>query len=257
MKIWALSDIHLNSTGNRGMQEFGAIWENHHHLIAQAWRKLVRPRDIVLVPGDISWASGLQKALKDLKIIDSLPGTKIIVRGNHDHWWDDLIRLSSQKPSSIYPLEGNALVMQGEVFCGTGGWLAPNDPCFDNLDFKFYKRELSALEMALEDAMRIDQPNGIHLLLHFPPFTTTGKETEFFKLIQKYPVKTCTYGHFHIPEEWDRVPKGWIDGTFYQLASTDYLKHHPTCIWDTGEDQWAHPDLLHHQTGMVATQLLS
>jgi predicted phosphohydrolase len=45
---------------------------------------------LVLVPGDLSWAKTLNAALIDLNWIDALPGTKIIIKGNHDYWWGSL-----------------------------------------------------------------------------------------------------------------------------------------------------------------------
>ncbi len=50
-------------------------------------KKIIKEEDLVLLPGDISWALKINEAYYDLKRIDELPGKKIITKGNHDYWW--------------------------------------------------------------------------------------------------------------------------------------------------------------------------
>lgn len=231
MKLWAISDLHFSHDGSKTMDQFGKIWSDHPDKISVNWRKTVKSKDLVLVAGDISWARKGVDALKDLNKIDRLPGDKkIIVRGNHDHWWKGYDKLVKSVPESIIPLAGNAVKVNDEVFCGTMGWLAPNDPCSDPLDAKFFNRELEELKKALDHALELKPENGINLLLHFPPFTTQGKETAFSKLIAEYPVTNCVFGHFHFPEEWEAVPQGIVGSCNFLLTSTDYLEHQPKLV---------------------------
>ncbi|MGK0289701.1 MAG: putative phosphohydrolase [bacterium] len=234
MKIWAISDTHLSHNDSRTMNQFGDIWINHPAKIMENWSRVVSYQDIVFVTGDLSWSYKLEHGLIDLRKLHQLPGkSKVIVKGNHDIWWKKLNMLQKSAPASILPLQGTAIQIGDQVICGTRGWISPNDVCSDPLDKKTFLKEMDRLEKALEEAMSLDPKHGIHLLLHFPPFTTTGAKTAFFDLLKKYPVVTCTYGHFHMEPEWEAIPKGMIDGTFFQLASTDYLNHTPVCIWDT------------------------
>jgi predicted phosphohydrolase len=215
------------------MNGLGSVWNNHVEKIKANWHSQVSQDDIVLVCGDISWSKTLRQSLEHLRVLDDLPGkAKIIVKGNHDVWWDDYDLLRKEAPTSVIPLEGNAVEIDDAVFCGITGWLSPNDPCSDNLDKKMFERETRRLRQTLDDAMTLNAPNGLHLLMHFPPFTSTGEQTSFFDIISQYTVSTCSFGHFHIKEEWARTPQGEINGTLFTLSSTDFLNHKPTLIWE-------------------------
>ena len=234
MKTWAISDIHLPGQNGRTMDFFGKVWNDHPDKISRNWRRVVGSDDIVLIGGDITWSYKLEGAAKDLQRLASLPGkTKIIVKGNHDLWWKKYHQTVQALPSSLVAMEGTAMKINGQVFCGTRGWLAPNDPYFDLLDMKTFQKELKLLEQSLNEALKLDPIQGIHVLLHFPPFTTKGIKTKFFDLLTKYPILSCTYGHFHMKEEWQKIPHGRVDGIFCQLTSSDFLDHTPILIWDS------------------------
>ena len=88
MTVWAISDLHLSFSNAKPMHIFGEHWRGHPQHIARTWKERVAETDIVLVPGDLSWANRFAGALPDLRWIADLPGAhKLIVRGNHDHWW--------------------------------------------------------------------------------------------------------------------------------------------------------------------------
>lgn len=233
MKIWGISDTHLANSQANSMSFYGSVWVNHLEQIVQNWNDRVGMDDIVLVGGDITWANRLNTAMKDIRLISRLPGkAKIIIKGNHDGWWREYKEVCSAVPKNVKPLEGNAVKIDGQVICGTMGWLAPNDPCFETLDRGKYRHELEQLRSALEAAKKLEPEKGIHLLLHFPPFTTNGYQNSFFDLIIDYPVVTCTFGHFHLPSEWESVPQGEINGIVFRLTSTDYLNHKPFPVWE-------------------------
>ena len=237
MRVWALSDPHLSFSTDKPMHVFGEQWRRHWEKIAAAWNSHVGPQDAVLVPGDVSWARTLGHALKDLQWLDRLPGrAKLLVRGNHDAWWPKTPKEREQIPPTLVLLEGSAVEIQGQIFCGTGGWLSPQDPYFEPLDRTPYTRELAALESALESAMSAftkavppTQP-VVHVLIHFSPRTSKGQTTAFETLLKKYPVATVTYGHFHLPEEWQAAPQGKLDGIHYTLASADFINFLPVAI---------------------------
>jgi len=74
------------------MDIFGNQWKGHPDKIREHWLDLIAEDDLVLLPGDISWAMEPQEAAPDLRWIDALPGTKVMIRGNHDYWWSSLAR---------------------------------------------------------------------------------------------------------------------------------------------------------------------
>ncbi|MCP4295625.1 MAG: hypothetical protein GY786_08470 [Proteobacteria bacterium] len=231
MKIWALSDIHYPAGAVNRMEPLGPIWIDHIAQIDHHWGDTVGREDIILLGGDLSWATKEERGLEALRHFSELPGLKkVIIPGNHDVWWQSNSSIKNRFPKDIIPLYGQAVKINETVICGSKGWLAPNDPCFDNLDHKPFKKEYDILKRALDEAMNLDPVEGIHLMLHFPPFTTKGLKTRFFELIKQYPVITCIYGHFHMQEEWKLIPKGCVDGIQCFLTSTDYLEHQPVLV---------------------------
>ncbi len=74
--IYGIGDLHLDYSKEKPMDIFGPNWENHEEKIFNNWREIVREEDLVLLPGDISWALKIDEAYNDLKKIDELPGKK-------------------------------------------------------------------------------------------------------------------------------------------------------------------------------------
>jgi predicted phosphohydrolase len=233
MKIWAISDIHYPDSSVNRMAPYGKIWVNHIERIVHNWGQSIGAKDLILLGGDISWATRKERGLKTLQILSKLPGVKkVIVPGNHDIWWKKDLLGSANLPLDMIFLYGRATRIEQMVICGSKGWLAPNDDSFDNLDHKPFAKEYDLLKQSLDNAMELKPERGIHLLMHFPPFTTQGTQTEFFDLILKYPVITCTYGHFHKQQEWDNIPQGEVEGVNCSLTSSDYLHHQPSLIYE-------------------------
>src|SRR3990167_7199570 len=107
-KIWALSDPHLAcAIPSKNMNVFGPLWDHYMDKIASHWKERVEPEDLVLIPGDISWAMHLEQALPDLAWIDALPGTKLLLEGNHDFWWSSRAKMTKIMPPSIHFLSNS------------------------------------------------------------------------------------------------------------------------------------------------------
>ena len=89
MALYTIADLHLSTldSTNKSMEVFGTRWDSYMERIENNWKKLVTDSDTVVIPGDISWALSLEEATSDLKFLDSLPGKKILGKGNHDFWW--------------------------------------------------------------------------------------------------------------------------------------------------------------------------
>ena len=140
------SAICLSGAKDRSPWIFGVRWQNHWEKIRKNWEEQVASdQDIILLPGDISWAMKLADAEIDLDSIGSLPGRKIMIKGNHDYWWSSLSKVRSLLPPSVHVLQNDSLSMSGFTFCGTRGWNNPGMKDFTQQDAKVYSRKYSGL----------------------------------------------------------------------------------------------------------------
>lgn len=230
MSVFAIGDLHLPGQGDKPMDVFGPQWERHFEAISAHWQSLVTPQDIVLLPGDISWAMQLANAREDLEAIAALPGKKILLRGNHDYWWSSISKVRSLLPSSMYALQNDALLLDGQVFCGTRGWSFPTAACpLDAQDEKIYQRELMRLQMSLEAAAMLHSARPWVVLMHFPPLLADEPATEYTRLLERYPVATVVYGHLH----GAGIKNGFAGtkgGIAYHLVSCDALQFQPMLV---------------------------
>lgn len=231
MMIWTISDLHLSSVQPKPMDVFGTHWKDHTRRIAEAWRQRVHSEDWVLIAGDISWAMKLPDALPDLAWIDSLPGHKVMIKGNHDYWWDRVGPIRSHLPASITALEASATDIGAAVVCGTRGWITPETVGFaPDKDTRIYNRELGRLDRALEAAQQLAQgQRPIIVMIHYPPFIN-GQPTAFAQRIAAAGAAACLYGHLHRAEDWAGAVQGHVDGVFYQLTACDYLGFGPVAV---------------------------
>ena len=92
MRIWALSDLHLALGLDKPMDIFGDHWQNHAERMALAWDERVAPHDLVLSPGDFSWAQKQHEVAPDFAWLAARPGHKVLIKGNHDYWWPKPIK---------------------------------------------------------------------------------------------------------------------------------------------------------------------
>jgi uncharacterized protein len=114
-------------------------------------------------------------ALPDLRWLAALPGTKLLIRGNHDYWWPSISKLRAELPKSVYALQNDHFLWEDQVICGTRGWLCPGEEGFDNEhDQKLYEREVQRLHLSLQSAKQA-QFSEIIVALHFPPFNRKGQ----------------------------------------------------------------------------------
>ncbi len=230
MSIFAIGDLHLPGGDKKPMDVFGPHWENHFERIGEDWRARVREDDVVLIPGDISWAMQLDRAMEDLYRIAALPGRKLILRGNHDYWWSSLTQLRARLPERMHALQNDAFDAGDVVFCGTRGWMLPPSvmggaPLADSQDEKLYRREAMRLEMSLSAARRLAGGRPVFAMMHYPPLTheCLREGTAFTRLLTQYGVARCVYGHLHGPSV-QRGFGGVYQGVRYDLVSCDALR---------------------------------
>ncbi len=189
MKIFAIADLHLDSKKEKPMNIFGDNWTNHEEKIMENWKATVGDDDLVLIPGDISWAVKLDEAIDDLQKIDELPGTKIIGKGNHDYWWSTSNKLDKLGLKSVKFLKNNSYEFDGAVICGTRGWDTMEEHSEDENNEKIYLREMNRLKLSLESAAK--SKNALIAMLHYPPFDSNGLPNEFFEILKEYNVQMC------------------------------------------------------------------
>ncbi|WP_322814180.1 metallophosphoesterase [Chloroflexus sp.] len=228
--IWTISDLHLSFARPKPMDIFGPGWKDHPERIAQAWRERVTATDWVLIAGDISWAMKLPDALLDLQWIDALPGTKVLIRGNHDYWCPRRVNsIRRHLPPSLRLIGADALDIGEAVLCGTRGWITPETPGFTETDLPIYQRELGLLERALAAGQTLAVNKPLIVMIHFPPFVNR-QPTEFSRRIAASGAAACIYGHLHRRYDWDNAVQGRVDGVYYQLTACDYLGFGPVAV---------------------------
>lgn len=220
MTIYSISDLHLSFSKDKPMDLFGDNWLNHPEKIKDNWLAQVSPEDCVLLPGDFSWAMTLEEARADFDYLKGLPGKKIFVKGNHDYWWQSLSKIEKNNYKDCYFIQNNAFTFGDYAFCGTRGWILPEDGPLSEEDEKIYKRELLRLSFSLEQA---EKGKPIMVLLHYPPFSRDGSASEFVTLMEQYSVKYCVYGHIHGHFNERAFLSGLRNGITYNLVSCDYL----------------------------------
>lgn len=221
MSLFAVGDLHLPGGQEKPMSVFGPQWNRHFLRISESWMTRVTERDTVLIPGDISWAMKLEEAGEDLRAVGALPGRKVLIRGNHDYWWNGITKVRSILPEGMYALQQDAADLGDWVVCGTRGWLIPTaETDLNERDRKIYERELGRLDMALASAEQIAGGRPIAVMLHYPPLLRNQQESGFTQRMEKAGVRLCVYGHLHGTGIYSGY-NGILRGIAYELVSCD------------------------------------
>ena len=218
---------------NRWMY-FGVNWEKHTEKIKQNWKQKVKNDDLVLLPGDFSWAMYLKDTYMDFEYLNDLPGKKLMLKGNHDYWWTTLKKMKDfleiNQFENIEFLYNNSYMHEDKLIVGTRGW---NDGT-DEEDKKIIKRENVRLELSLRNGIeKHGNAKDVIVCMHYPPFNRYEEENmSFIKTMKKYNVKTCIYGHLHGETAHKEAKEGIIEGINFKLVSCDYTKFDLVSIWD-------------------------
>ena len=223
MAIYVIGDLHLSFSTNKPMDIFGKNWQNYEEKIKQDWLSKVKKEDTVILPGDFSWAMYLDETEKDFEFINNLPGKKILLKGNHDYWWSTVTSMrkyiDSKEFKNIDFLYNNSYEFENKIIAGTKGWNISED----QEDIRLTKREVARLELSIKDGIsKYGENKEIIVFMHYPPLTKTNIDTDYTRLMKKYGIKRCYYGHLHANSIKDAV-EGNVDGIEYKLVSSDGL----------------------------------
>ena len=93
MSLFAISDTHLSFGTDKPMDSFPG-WNDYVCRIEKNWNSIVENDDTVVIAGDISWAMNFDELEADFSFINSLNGKKIIIKGNHDYWWNTASKMN-------------------------------------------------------------------------------------------------------------------------------------------------------------------
>ncbi|MGN1327501.1 MAG: metallophosphoesterase [Clostridia bacterium] len=221
MAIYAISDLHLSFNTDKPMNIFG--WENYENKIKEDWNKKVTDNDLVLLPGDFSWELKLQDTYKDFKYLSEMPGKKLLLKGNHDYWWTTLKSmrefLQKNEFTNIDFIYNNSYQYENKIIAGTRGWnLIEETP----EDEKIKKREVIRLENSIKCGIKeFGEDKEIIVCMHYPPIIKESIESEFTKILEKYNVKKCIYGHLHGKSQLNAI-EGIYNEVEYKMVSCDY-----------------------------------
>ena len=230
MALYAIGDFHLDFSTDKPMEIFDPVWKNHHKKIKKHWNKIVKPTDTVVITGDHSWGRNLEECRLDLEFIESLPGRKILLRGNHDMFWDakKTAKLNEEFTGKLEFLQNNFFSYEDYALVGTKGYAFEYKDSYEHFE-KIRDRELQRLKISFEQAKKAGFRKYI-MFLHYPPTSIGEQESCFTKMAKEYGAEQVIYSHCHGKERFDDSSKGYVDGIQYKLVSGDYLKFKPEKI---------------------------
>lgn len=226
--IYTIGDLHLSFGSDKPMQIFTG-WSNYLERLEENWNSKITAEDTVVLIGDHSWALKLEDSVKDFEYIHSrLNGKKILVKGNHDLWWQTMnklnIFLDSNGFDSIRFLFNNAYSVEGIAICGTRGWIRENG---EPQDIKILSREAGRLELSLQVAVKLGgEPVAF---IHYPPIYGSEENVYITEILHKYNVKRCYYAHLH-GNSIRGALNGERAGITYKLVSADGVGFDPVKI---------------------------
>ncbi len=225
MSLFAIADLHLSLSVNKPMDIFGERWSNHVEKLTKNWNKTVSENDVVVIPGDISWAINFEEAKADFDYINKLNGKKIISKGNHDYWWSTLSKLNAfladNNFDTIKFLHNNHYSYEEYAICGTRGWINETSV---SADAKVLAREAQRLEASIKSALSENLEPIV--FLHYPPVFGNESNYDILDVMYKYNIKECYYGHLHGKAHKYAIC-GEREGINFNLIAADFVQFTP------------------------------
>ena len=230
MALYAIGDLHLSFSAGKSMDMFGREWKNHERRIEKNWRKKIREQDTVVITGDHSWGKKLQDCEEDFAFIESLPGRKILLRGNHDMFWDakKTQKLNDLYQGRLYFLQNNYFAYEDYALVGTKGYCYEGKDTMEHYE-KIMAREMGRLKESFEAAVS-DGYGKFLMFLHYPPTSIGERRSGFTMMAEYYGAEQVIYSHCHGKDRWQDSFLGRVNGIEYRLVSSDYLRFSPERI---------------------------
>ena len=242
MGLFAIGDLHLHfgSELKAPGQLREPVWHNHEERFRQNCEKMIGRDDTLVLVGDHSWGKNLAECEKDLEYIASLPGRKILLRGNHDMFWDakKTEPLNRMFDGKLFFLQNNYAVYRDYAIVGTKGYTFEGpfllrgrkivgwDKAEEAHARKLVEREAERLEASFA-AARSDGFSRFIMFLHYPPTSILESNSAFTAMAEKYRAEQVIYAHCHGEHRFHDSIEGRHHGIMYRLVSGDYLKWVP------------------------------
>ena len=224
MSLFAIADLHLSLGVDKPMDVFPG-WDGYVQKLEKNWRENVRAEDTVVVAGDISWALEISDSVKDFAFLNSLPGTKLLLKGNHDLWFSTKTKVerffAENGFSTLKILFNNAFEYGDYAICGTRGWMN------EQTDKKVLLRECGRLRLSLEAGKRLQKEPLV--FLHYPPVYGGGECYEILDVLLEYGIRKVYYGHIHGYSAGYAI-NGERNGIDFRLVSCDFIQFNPVKI---------------------------
>ncbi|MBQ9663317.1 MAG: metallophosphoesterase [Oscillospiraceae bacterium] len=245
MSLFALGDLHLHfQTPLKARMQKDRVWKNHEEKFYQNCIELIHPDDTLVLVGDHSWGKNLSECGQDLQYISDLPGHKVLLRGNHDMFWDakKTKSLNEQFQGRLFFLQDNyfpyrdyALVgtkghcFEGPFYLNRRGQILGWDEENEIHSSKLVAREAERLRNSFEAARR-DGYRRFIMFLHYPPTSILEEESVFTAMAEEYGAEHVIYAHSHGESRFHDSIQGEHHGVQYHLASGDFLRWRPLQI---------------------------
>ncbi len=248
MSLYAIGDLHLHfqSPLKARAQMRERVWKDHEERFRRNCAALLTPEDTLVLLGDHSWGRNLEECREDLDYIMALPGRKILLRGNHDMFWDvnKTPQLNERFAGKLAFLQNNYYAYGDYALVGTKGH------CFEGPFYldrrgrilgwdeekaeqseKLVRRELERLRCSFEAAKR-DGFRKFILFLHYPPTSILEEESGFTAMAEEYGAEQLVYAHCHGEAHFHDSIEGEKNGVRYSLVSGDARKWLPLKLLD-------------------------
>lgn len=227
MALYAIGDLHLSLYKDKPMDIFGDRWQNHAEKIKKGFENITA-EDVTVLCGDLSWGMGMEETAPDFAFVNSLPGRKIVLKGNHDYWWSTASKARSffekNGIDTVDVLYNNSFVYGDYAICGTRGWFYEEEKDGEH-DRKIMLREIGRLKTSLESAG--DRKKLV--FLHYPPIFMKYQCPEILALLREHEVSLCCYGHLH-GKGCAAAFNGYVGATRFQLVSADAVDFTPVRV---------------------------
>lgn len=227
MSLFAIADLHLSLGADKPMDVFRG-WSGYVQRLEQHWRQQISATDTVVIPGDISWAMSLEGTRADFSFLQQLPGQKLLMKGNHDYWWNTRRKMDAffaeNGWDTLHIVHNDAVAVDTVAVCGTRGWFFDAEA---DADQKILMREVGRLNRSLDMAEAMGLPPLV--FLHYPPLNRDTVCQPILDTLIQRGVNHCYYGHLHGPS----IPHAFCgerDGIHFQLVSGDALAFRPLKI---------------------------